>query len=111
MFKKTLLILSVIGFIFFFSSMPKASAFFISTLSKIPGYKIVKDYGATVIALPARIKYGTAERYIVYPGQPGQDRMLSVIKEYAFQGANACINLRVSYDAYACEYVKIVPKK
>lgn len=92
--------------------MPKASAFLISTLSKIPRYKIVKDYGARVIDLPIRVMHvGSYHEYVVYPGQFYRHEIFSDIKRTQRKGVNACINLRVSYDVVTCEYVRIVPKK
>ncbi len=94
---------------------------FISMLSKIPGYKIVKDYGF--------ITYGRhgISRVLIreIKGQKpiiqgtldtSQGTMImqtfGAIEQYAPSGSNACINLSFRRGFYAaCEYVKLVREK
>lgn len=93
-----------------FVYLPKASAqplVRISMLSKIPGYRIVRDYG----------DYFT-NSHIYFKN------IINSIESQSSVGGNACINLRIvvighterDYVQHAafvgyCEFVKLVPKK
>jgi len=109
------------GLFFLFAGTQKAQAqtsgLFLSTLSKIPGYKIVKDYGfvairhhdsnkvliADIIGRPPVVKWLFVSNITV--------SMFTYINQYKPSGANACINLKFSNGIYnTCEYVKLVPK-
>ncbi|MHB1755571.1 MAG: hypothetical protein ACYCT6_09035 [bacterium] len=111
------------GLLFFFAGPQKASAqnnIFLSTLSNIPGYKIVKDYGF--------FKFGhhSGNKVIIVSivGQspiinwmPNSSPNLAVatftnINQYKPSGANGCINLKFSNGIYStCEYVRLVSTK
>ena len=113
--KLLLTLLIVAGFVCF-GGISKASAhsyIFISMLSKIPGKKIAADYSTEFVHLSAITihTYNGTRRYIKYVRFSGYDKALNVINDSAPSGANACINLRLSYDNVACEYVKLTPKK
>ncbi|MHB1680837.1 MAG: hypothetical protein ACYCTB_10095 [bacterium] len=104
------------GLMFFFISTQTAFAkngIFISTLSKIPGYKIVKDFGLEYTGNYSHFHY-----------------IITSVSDNAPAGANACINLKfVSEGSWpksnqyssivvytpsevgVCDYVKLVPKK
>ena len=87
-----------------------ASAFFVSALSKIPGKRIAVDYGINISTLPARVE-GHNE-YVIHTGYPRPNKIIYWIKTGSpSPAANACIDFRISYDSYTCEYVKLVPKK
>ncbi len=88
-----------------------ASAFFVSALPKIPGKRIAVDYGINIDALPARLRGGHQHAYIAYMGRPNPIRIFRWIKTASPSGANACIDFKISYDYFTCEYVKLVPKK
>jgi uncharacterized protein YbjQ (UPF0145 family) len=108
--KKILFVLFLsAGFSFLITTT--ASAFFVSALSKIPTKRIVRDYGIKIDALPARIRGGHQHAYIAYMGQPNPIRIFRWIETAPPSGANACINFRMSYGYFICEYVKLVPKK
>lgn len=116
--KKLFLVLFIAaGLLFFFAGQQKASAqnnIFISSLSRIPGYKIIKDFG------------------LEYTGNHSHfNPIINSIKQNAPTGANACINLKfVSEGSWpkpsqfinghiiytpsevgVCDYVKLVPNK
>ncbi len=108
----------IFSFVFIFACMslfaylPKASAqpeIRISMLSKIPGYRIVNDYG----------DYFTNSHIYI------KNIIDSIESQAPSLGANACINLRLlligrikgrdnlqhaAFIGY-CEYVKLIPKK
>ena len=115
--KKSLSILFFsLAVLFLFSGAKTASAkngIFLSTLSMIPGYRTVKDFG---------VEYTPNYSHFHY--------IISSISDNAPAGANACINLKfvsegtwpkssqftsiVVYtpsEVGVCEYVKLVPKK
>ena len=109
-FRKTLLILSiVIGFIFFFSGAPKASAFFVSALSSVHGYRITKDYGIQFFTLGSSTVEINGPSYVKYVRVFHYNRIINSIKSSG--AGNACIDFRVSYQTASCELVTIVPKK
>lgn len=108
-FRKTLLILSIVmGFIFFFSGAPKASAYFVSVLSRVPGYKITKDYGIALTKLPVQLVY-FGKNYVKYVGLFHYNRIINLFKKEL--PGNACIDFKLSYQIVSCEAVTIVPKK
>ncbi|MHB1665801.1 MAG: hypothetical protein ACYCT7_11195 [bacterium] len=114
--QKLLLILLIAAGFVCFGSISKASAhsyIFISMLSKIPGKKIAADYSTEFVHISAITvhTYNGTKRYIKYVRFSGYDKALNIINDSAPSGANACINLRLSYDNVACEYVKLAPKK
>ena len=94
---------------------------FISMLSKIPGYKIVKDYGFITYGkhesnqvLIREIKGQKPIIQWIYNTSQGNMviRTFGDIEQYAPSGSNACIDLSFRRGFYAaCEYVKLVPKK
>ena len=115
--KKSLSVLFfAIALLFSLSGAKTASAqngIFISTLSIIPGHKIVKDFGSEYTPNYSHFHY-----------------IISSISDNAPAGANACINLKfVSEGTWpkssqfsstivytpsevgVCEYVRLVPKK
>ena len=115
--KKSLSVLFLaIALLFLFSGVKTASAkngIFISTLSVIPGHKIVKDFG---------FEYTPNYSHFHY--------IISSVSDSAPAGANACINLKfVSEGTWpkssqfnsiivytpsevgVCEYVRLIPKK
>jgi len=114
------------GLFFLFAGTQKAQAqngIFLSTLSNIPGYKIVKDYG--FININDHYSYmvlnffghlPTAKVLFSY-NISGVARAMKDIDKIKPSGANACINLKfgrhgnASNFVYSCEYVKLVPKK
>ena len=110
---KIVLFVVIFACLSIFVYLPKASAasvrppIGISILSKMPGYRIVRDYGA----------YFT-DSHIYFKN------IINSIESQSRLGANACINLRIisighterNYTQYAtfigyCEYVKLAPKK
>ena len=105
--------------LFLFTSVPKASAFFVSALPKVAGYKIAKDYGINLLTLGTRdvmhsIGYGSnmeEKKYVLYIRLFHPNAILNEIKNGAPSGANACLSFRVSREVVSCEYVKIVSKK
>ncbi len=113
---KLLLALFIVAGFVCFGGITKASAhsyIFISMLSKIPGKKIAADYGTEFVHLGAITvhTYNGTKRYIKYVKYSGYNKALNVINSSTPSGANACINLRLSYGNVACEYVKLIPKK
>ncbi len=114
--KKLLLTLLIAAGFLCIGGIPKASAhsyIFISMLSKIPGRKVIADYSTEFIhlgAITVHTSNGT-KRYIKYVRYGDYDKALNVINSSAPSGANACIDLRLSYGNIACEYVKLTPKK
>jgi hypothetical protein len=109
--KKAFLSIGFIVFsLFLFAGVPKASAFFVSALPKVAGYKIVKDYGINLISLGWSGFRSNGDNYVkdiqVFSG----NKILNNISQNHPKGANACIEFRVSYQTISCEYVKIVPK-
>ena len=94
---------------------------FISMLSKIPGYKIVKDYGFITYGkhesnqvLIREIKGQKPIIQWIYNTSQGNMvmRTFGDIEQYAPSGSNACIDLSFRRGFYAaCEYVKLVSKK
>ena len=104
--KNGLLILSIFFILstLFLANIPKANAsgqkdIFISTLSKIPGQRIVKDFG-----------------FIYWRGGSILDSYVNPYKAIIYnitklmpKGANACINLKQS-DGIFCEPVLLMPK-
>ena len=108
--KKILFVLFLVtGFLFLITTT--ASAFFVSALPKIPGKRIAVDYGININRLPARVEVGSTYRYIVHPGYINPNYFLNWIKSDHYSGSNACIDFKISYDYFTCEYVKLVPKK
>ena len=109
--KKLFVILFLIaGFLFLFVNVKKASAqnsIFISTISKIPGYKIIKDYG---IGSNAYFK----SLYSLYSAKKIMTAIFTNINYSAPKNSNACINFKLfapgkNFFVGYCEYVKIVP--
>jgi len=113
------------GLFFLLTGTQKAQAqgsLFFSTLSKIPGYKIVKDYGFVAIRHHNSNEVQSNKVLITdIIGQPPVVKwlffsstttaMFTYINQYKPSGANACINLKFSKGIYStCEYVKLVPK-
>ncbi len=118
--KKIFMVLFLIaGFIFLFGSVKNASAqnskgIFISTLSKIPGHKIIKDYGLIAIVRDNKSNFLMVNIDGIYYGNSiFNNEVLAVdtfkiINQNKPAGANACINLKFQYGHYAsCEYVKL----
>ena len=110
--KKAFLSIGFIVFsLFLFAGVPKASAFFVSALPKVAGYKIVKDYGINLISLGWSGFRSNGDNYVkdiqVFSG----NKILNNISQNHPKGANACLEFRASYQTISCEYVKIVPKK
>jgi hypothetical protein len=110
--KKLFVILFLIaGFLFLFGNVQKASAqngIFISTLSKIPGYKIIKDYGIGSNAYFFSSNSYSAKKTI--------SAIFNNINKRAPQGANACINFKLfsargRFFVGYCEYVTISSSK
>lgn len=109
------------GLIFLFAGTQKAQAqgsLFFSTLSKIPGYKILKDYGFVTIRRHNGNRVlitdiiGQQPLRIYANNFTGRTGRFVYINKYKPSGANACINLKFSKGIYStCEYVKLVPKK
>ena len=98
------------SFLFLFGNIQKASAqngIFISTLSKIPGYKIIKDYGIGSNAYFYSLNS-------LYSAKKTMTAIFTNINNSAPQNSNACINFKLFapgkffFIGY-CEYVKIVP--
>ncbi len=115
MMKKAFLSIGFVVFtLFLFAGVPKASAFLISALPKVAGYKITKDYGIDLLVLGSYdVLHGgvNSENYVVYVRVFHPNKVLSLISNDAPTGANACLNFRLSSEVVSCEYVKIVPKK
>ena len=110
--KKILFVLFLsAGFSFLITTT--ASAFFVSALSKIPGKRIAVDYGINISTLPARVEGSASNNeYVIHTGYPRPNKIIYWIKTGSPSPvANACIDFRISYDSYTCEYVKLVPKK
>ena len=94
---------------------------FISMLSKIPGYKIAKDYGFITYGkhesnqvLIREIKGQKPIIQWIYNTSQGNMvmRTFGDIEQYTPSGSNACIDLSFRRGFYAaCEYVKLVPEK
>ena len=122
--KKTFMILFLIaGLIFLFGSVKKSlaensSGIFISTLSKISGYKITKDYGFIAIVrdngnndIMISVN-GNYTEMPIYGGPILPVNTFNVINQNKPAGANACINLKFQYGRYAsCEYVTLFSGK
>ena len=109
--KKLFVILFLIaGFLFLFGNVQKASAqngIFISTLSKIPGYKIIKDYG-----IGSNAYFFSSNS--LYSAKKTMTAIFKNINKSAPQNSNACINFKLfsargRFFVGYCEYVKIVP--
>ncbi len=112
--KKIFMVLFLIaGFIFLFGSVKNAlagnsSGIFISTLSKIPGYEISKDYGIGSNAYFFSSNSYSATKTI--------SAIFNNINKRAPQGANACINFKLfsargRFFVGYCDYVKLVQVK
>ena len=108
--KKFFMVLFLIaGFIFLFGNVKNASAqnskgIFISTLSKIPGYKIAKDYG-----IGSKAYFFSSNSYSATKTLSG---MFKIINKRAPQGANGCINFKLfsargRFFVGYCEYVTL----
>ena len=116
MMKKVFLSIGFVVFtLFLFAGVPKASAFFISALPKVAGYKIVKDYGINLLVFGSYdALHGEnlpLKNYVVYVRLFHPNKILNLISSGAPKGSNACLNFRLSSEVVSCEYVKIVPKK
>ena len=111
-FRKTLLILSIVmGFIFFFSGTPKTSAFFISALPRVHGYRITKDYGIQFFTLGSDyVEINGYAKFVKYVKVFNFSNIVNSIIKSSGAG-NACIDFRVSYQTASCELVTIVSKK
>ena len=112
--KKTFMILFLIaGLIFLFGSVKKSlaensSGIFISTLSKIPGYKITKDYG-----IGSNAYFFSSNSY---SATKTMSAIFKNINKRAPQGANACIDFKLfsargRFFVGYCDYVKLVQVK
>ncbi len=119
--KKIFMVLFLIaGFVFLFGNVKNASAMvhsngiFISTLSKIPGHKIAKDYGFIAIVrnngnndIMISIN-GNYTEMPIYSGPILPVNIFNVINQNKPAGANACINLKFQFGRYpSCEYVTL----
>ncbi|MDA8053927.1 MAG: hypothetical protein M0012_07265 [Deltaproteobacteria bacterium] len=122
--KKSLSVLFLaIALLFLFSGAKTASAkngIFISTLSSIAGYKIVKDYGFMAIVDDSRnnhflmmsINGNYTEKSLYNLNHVLAVATFRIINQYKPSGANACINLKFQDGVYtSCEYVILSPKK
>ena len=86
------------------------SKFLVSTLTKIPGFKIEKDYGIFVFRNHMLESYSESSINI----SPAAGGITFSIQKHAPQGSNACINFKAVHFGSAgsiCEFVKLVPKK
>ena len=96
--------------LFLFTSVPKASAFFVSALPKVAGYKITKDYGIQFFTLGSDyIEIDGYAKYVKYVKVFNFKNIINSIKQEGV--GNACIDFKVSYQTASCELVNIVPKK
>jgi hypothetical protein len=112
MMKKVFLSIGFVVFtLFLFAGVPKASAFFISALPKVAGYKIVKDYGIELMTLGWSGYRSDGDNYVKNIQVFSVNKILNNISQNHPKRANACLEFRVSYQTITCEYVKIVPKK
>jgi len=119
------------GLFFLLTGTQKAQAqtsgLFLSTLSKIPNYKIVKDFGfiyinnnhRSYIVLNFIGHLPTARTLfsINSTGVPGVASIMKDINRIKPSGANGCINLKFGHGddnndiVFSCEYAKLVPRK
>lgn len=121
--KKSLLVLFFsLAVLLLFSSAKTALAnngIFISTLSNIANYKIVKDYGFMAIVyhsgnndLMMSINGNYTEKPLYNPKPILAVATFRIINQYKPFGANACINLKFQDGIYtSCEYVTLSLKK
>jgi hypothetical protein len=118
--KKTFMILFLIaGLLFLFGNAQMASAengIFLSTLSRIHGYKISKDYGFITInhhdtnkVLITDINGHSYIKWLLSTRPNLAITTFRLINKYAPSGSNACINLKFYNGIYSsCEYVRLV---